>query len=277
MTQQVPPDRIRQFCEEISRFYQENKRDLPYRNSQDPYRVLVSEIMLQQTRVEQVNQKYPPFIALFPDFIHLASASLPEILRVWQGMGYNRRAKYLKMIAEKVIREYAGVLPADPAVLETFPGIGKATACSVCAFAYNLPVVFIETNIRRVFIHCFFPGQETVADREILPLVEATLDQANPRDWYYALMDYGTYLKSAVPNPNRRSHHYTRQSSFEGSDRQIRGLILRILLNEPGIPCVDLREKTGCDRERFRRILGDLQKERFIALQKGIVMIAEDS
>jgi A/G-specific adenine glycosylase len=277
MTQQVSIDRIRKFREDIRGFYRDNKRDLPYRNTPDPYRVLVSEIMLQQTQVERVNQKYPPFIALFPDFLSLASAPLPDSLLVWQGMGYNRRAKYLKIIAEKVIREYAGVLPADPGVLETFPGIGAATARSVCAFAYNLPVVFIETNIRRVFIHCFFSEREAVSDREIFPLVEMTLDQANPRDWYYALMDYGTYLKSSVPNPNRRSHHYTRQPSFEGSDRQIRGLIIRILLNEPGITYLDLLEKTGCDQERFRRILGNLQKEQFIVEEKGIIIIAKDS
>jgi A/G-specific adenine glycosylase len=277
MTQKVSPARIRQFRENIYRFYRDNKRDLPYRNTQDPYRVLVSEIMLQQTRVERVNQKYPQFTTSFPDFPSLASAPLSDILRVWKGMGYNRRAKYLKLIAEKVIREYSGVLPEDPAVLETFPGIGKATACSVCAFAYNLPVVFIETNIRRVFIHCFFSEREAVSDREIFPLVEMTLDQANPRDWYYALMDYGTYVKSAVPNPNRRSHHYTRQPSFEGSNRQIRGLILRILLDEPGITFVDLVENTGCDQERLNRILGDLQKEQFIVLEKGIIMIVKDS
>jgi A/G-specific adenine glycosylase len=274
MTQLVSPGRIRQFREEIYRFYRDNKRDLPYRNTQDPYQVLVSEIMLQQTRVERVNQKYFPFIALFPDFLSLASAPLPDILRVWQGMGYNRRAKYLKIIAEKVIQEYAGILPADPAVLETFPGIGTATARSVCAFAYNLPVVFIETNIRRVFIHCFFRERESVPDREIFPLVEMTLDQVHPREWYYALMDYGTALKSSVPNPNRRSHHYTRQPPFEGSDRQIRGLILRIVLDEPGITFVDLWKKTGGDRQRLERILGDLEKDQLIALEKGIIMIA---
>jgi A/G-specific adenine glycosylase len=273
MPEQVSLEGVRQFREDIYRFYRDNKRDLPYRSTRDPYRVLVSEIMLQQTRVERVNQKFPSFIALFPDFMSLASAPLSEILRAWQGMGYNRRAKHLKIIAEKVCGEYAGILPADPAVLETFPGIGNATARSVCAFAYNLPVVFIETNIRRVFIHCFFPECESVSDREILPLVEITLDQANPRDWYYALMDYGTQLKTSVPNPNRRSHHYTRQPPFKGSDRQIRGLVLRIVLDEPGISEISLWEKTGCERERLDRILADLEKEQFIVRKLGIFII----
>lgn len=273
MLQLVSPDQIRQFREDIYRFYRDNQRDLPYRNTLDPYRVLVSEIMLQQTQVERVNKKYQQFIALFPDFSSLANAPLSDILRVWQGMGYNRRAKYLKNIAEKVIVDYSGTLPQDPAILETFTGIGTATARSICAFAFNLPVAFIETNIRRVFIHCFFREREHVPDREILPLVEMTLDQANPREWYYALMDYGTYLKSSVPNPNRRSHHYTRQSTFEGSDRQIRGMILRIVLDEPGITLVDVKRKTRCDEERLDRIIGDLEKEQFIRLKMGTLDI----
>jgi A/G-specific adenine glycosylase len=176
-----------------------------WRHSDDPYRILVSEIMLQQTQVERVAVKYPTFIAAFPDAATLARAPQSAVIAAWQGMGYNRRAIALKKCAEKITDEYGGTVPRDPDVLATFPGIGPATASSICAFAFNLPVVFIETNIRRVFIHSFFPDKEIVTDQEILPLVERALDREQPRVWYWALMDLGTELKKQMPNPNRKS------------------------------------------------------------------------
>ena len=160
----------------------------------------------------------------------LAEASLAEVLGVWKGMGYNRRAIALRTIAGLVVSGFSGVIPDDEAVLSGFPGIGKATAGSIVAFAFNRPAVFIETNIRRVFIHCFFGDQVPVSDREIVPLVARTLDVGHPREWYYALMDYGAVLGRRIPNPNRRSTHYHRQPAFEGSDRQLRGRVLELLL-----------------------------------------------
>jgi A/G-specific adenine glycosylase len=270
----LSPGQIDRFREQLYRFYRKHRREMPWRNTKDPYAVLVSEIMLQQTQVERVMLKYPEFIHAFPDFGSLASAPFPEILRIWQGMGYNRRAKFLKEIARTVVREYAGILPDDPEVLGRFPGIGRATAGSIAAFAYDRPVVFIETNIRRVFIHCFFPDQEEVHDTGILPLVRETLDRENPREWYYALMDYGTYLKRSVPNPNRRSRHYQRQPPFEGSDRRIRGEIIRIVLAEPGIPVPDLARRIGCEPERLERILGALVGEGFIRCDGDSLVIS---
>lgn len=209
------------------------RRDFPWRNTTDPYHILVSEVMLQQTQVSRVLVKYPIFISQFPNFKELATASIKDILLAWQGMGYNRRALYLKKIAEIVVKKYEGKLPDDPAVLDTFPGIGEATAASIVAFAFNKPVVFIETNIRRVFLHLFFEDRKSkVDDREIFPLVEQTLDHKNPREWYWALMDYGAHLGKTVDNPNKKSKHYTVQSRFEGSDRQVRGEVLRILLKK---------------------------------------------
>ncbi len=151
---------------------------------------------------------------------------------MWQGLGYNRRAKYLQESAKKVVNEFGGTLPQDQKILATFPGIGAATAASICTFAFNAPVAFIETNIRRVFIHHFFNDAESVSDKDILPMVESTLDRENPREWYWALMDYGAHLAKTMPNPNRRSKHYTKQSKFEGSNRQIRGAIVRLLLDQ---------------------------------------------
>jgi A/G-specific adenine glycosylase len=258
------PPTIREFRSIVLDHYRTRGRELIWRRTTDPYCILVSEIMLQQTRVERVAQKFPVFIAAFPDFESLAGATLADVLAVWQGMGYNRRAISLQKCAQRVIADYGGMLPADAEILATFPGIGRATASSICAFAFNQPVVFIETNIRRVFIHFFFLNCESVTDAQILPLVKQALYQKDPRTWYNALMDLGTDLKKTVPNPNRRSRHYTRQSAFEGSDRKIRGIILKILLTGPAQEIEELIQNAGGERDRVLRIIGALKKEGFL-------------
>jgi A/G-specific adenine glycosylase len=245
-------------------YYEQHGRDMAWRNTTDSYLILVSEIMLQQTQVERVTMKFPEFIRAFPDFATLAAAPLGEVLTVWQGMGYNRRAISLQKCAIRVINEYNGILPADVDILATFPGIGRATASSIAAFAFNMPVVFIETNIRRVFIHFFFTETGTVSDAEILPLVEKVLYRENPRIWYWALMDLGSALKKTVANPNRRSVHYTRQSPFEGSDRKIRGALLKIVLKDPFLEEEEIIGRVAEDPHRLRRILGALEADGFI-------------
>lgn len=249
------------------------RKDLPWRTTSDPYAIFVSEIMLQQTRVDRVITKYPEFIAAFPDFSTLARAPLREVLRVWQGMGYNRRAKALKDGADRVIREFDGVLPHDEQVLETFPGIGRATAASITAFAFNTPTVFIETNLRRVFIHFFFPDREGINDREILPLISQTLDQAQPRLWYSALMDYGAMLKKNIPNPNRKSTGYSRQPKFAGSNRQIRGNILRFLLESGEADEEQLVMHLGVPAERVRPLIRQMIREGFVQEMNGRLTI----
>ena len=258
------PQSVGEFREMVLAYYHRHSRDLPWRRTTDPYSVLVSEIMLQQTQVERVAQKYPQFIEAFPDFSSLAVAPLPDLLAVWQGMGYNRRALSLNGCAVRVMEEYGGELPPDPDILATFPGIGRATASSICAFAFNMPAVFIETNIRRVFIHYFFRDCAIVTDKEIVPLVEQALYRENPRQWYNALMDLGTDLKKQVPNPNRRSAAYSRQPAFEGSDRKIRGNIIRILLKHPEISQEDIVRLTDSEPERIMRILRDLETDGFL-------------
>jgi A/G-specific adenine glycosylase len=225
--------REQEFIQLVWDYYYQHKRPMSWRDNTHPYWVVVSEIMLQQTQVARVLEKFPVFIEQFPSFEVLAESSLGEVLQAWQGMGYNRRAKYLWQIAQKVIQEYDGILPDNPSLLVNFPGIGKATASSIVAFAYNKPTIFIETNIRRVYIHHFFSRLENIADNDLLPFIERTVSQDNPREWYYALMDYGTYLKTQIINPNRKSKHYTRQSVFEGSNRQIRSQIIKLLLQGP--------------------------------------------
>lgn len=216
---------------------------MPWRETQDPYRILVSEIMLQQTQVARVVEKYPRFIKAFPNFKALDKAQLAKVYGLWQGMGYNRRALALKKTAHIIVNDYNGALPQTNEELCALPGIGKATASSIMAFAFNLPAVFVETNIRTVFIHFFFKNGKKVADEEILPLVEMCLYKKNPRVWYWALMDYGTMLKKIGEDKNTRSKHYKKQSRFEGSRRQKRGKILKILLD-----CSGFKIKEICDR-----------------------------
>jgi A/G-specific adenine glycosylase len=267
------PPTIREFQKIVLDHYQKQGRDLIWRKTQNPYYIMVSEIMLQQTQVERVETKFSEFIDNFPDFSSLAYAPLADILRVWQGMGYNRRAIALQKCAQRVIAEFDGMLPADVDTLATFPGIGHATASSICAFAFNMPVVFIETNIRRVFIHFFFGDQEAVTDAEIQPLVEQALYCKDPCIWYNALMDLGTELKKTVPNPNRRSRHYTKQSAFEGSDRKIRGDILKLLLEEKRMTLKKIYSSFTEDQERIYRILTTLENEGFVTRSGSLFTI----
>ncbi len=263
-TKTLMPKSIDKFKQTIYQYYADHRREMPWRVSRDPYHILVSEIMLQQTQVGRVLTKYEQFISTFPDFDSVNKSPLQEVLKVWQGLGYNRRAIALHKISRLVVTEYGGVLPNSVESLQRFPGIGPATAGAICAFAFNQPTVFIETNIRRVFIHFFFPNKNGVKDKEILPLVEGTLDTRSPRTWYHALMDYGAMLKNEEHNPNRRSAHYNRQPPFRGSNREIRGLILRTLIEHPSVAEGELLRAVGKSPERVRPIISQLTKEGFI-------------
>lgn len=260
----LTPARIALFQKLVYDYYKSNSRDLPWRKTSNPYHILVSEIMLQQTQVDRVLKKYHEFIARFPDFASLARASLRTILQVWQGMGYNRRALALKKIAHTMVRRFKGKLPSDIETLTTLPGIGGATAAAIAAFAFNKPVVFVETNIRTVFLYLFFRNRQHVKDADLLPLVEKTLDRKNPRIWYHALMDFGAMLKKTQHNPGRQSAHYAKQSSFEGSDRQIRGMLLRALIDKACMSESHLIKAVAAQPARVRRILYQLQEEQFI-------------
>ncbi|TET34510.1 A/G-specific adenine glycosylase [Candidatus Dependentiae bacterium] len=261
------------FQKKIWDFYKKQGRSFAWRNVSDPYRVLISELMLQQTQTHRVIHKFEEWMHAFPTFAALAQATLHEVLLVWQGLGYNRRGKYLHEISKKVVVEFDGTLPVDQEVLMTFPGIGQATAASISAFAFNTPTVFIETNIRTVFLYTFFQKKDRVHDREILPLVAQTVDRFNPREWYYALMDYGVMLKRDLKISNRSSAHYAKQSRFEGSDRQIRGQIIRLLTRRGMIRFDDLIDLLACDNRRAQRIIANLSNEGLIGLNNGDVSI----
>lgn len=262
-----------QFRRKIWKYYKKHGRHtLPWRLTHDPYKILISEVMLQQTQVGRVEKKYKEFLSSFPTLKKLANADLSEVLKVWQGLGYNRRAKFLRDTARKIVGEFGGKLPHDPTLLAKLPGIGPNTAGSIRAFAFNQPVVFIETNIRGVYLHEFFPKKKKVRDEAILKLVEETLDTKKPREWYYALMDYGVFLKT-TENPNHRSAHYTRQSKFKGSIRELRAKILRFLNERPQTKTKILEHFKEAD-PRINQALTSLEKDALIHYHKGRYSIA---
>lgn len=290
MTDRVPnwpcatpdPD---EFCRRVraaGRAYARN--DLPWRFIDDPYAVLVSEVMLQQTQVKRVLGRWERFLGRFPSVDALAAADTAAVLEEWQGLGYNRRALSLKRAAEACARDRAGALPTTVDDLVALPGVGPATAAGVVAFAYNRPAVYLETNVRTVFLHELFPDCDQVKDAQIVPLVKETCPDEDPRVWYYALLDYGAHLKQTVPNPSRRSASYSRQGAFTGSRRQKRAELLRIVLaagDERGIAldeaharlnafeCSEGRSKV--DSDEFAAILTDMEREGFFTRSEDVL------
>jgi A/G-specific adenine glycosylase len=269
----ISPAAIKKFREIIYGYYRKHKRDFPWRHTGDPFHILVSEVMLQQTQTARVADKYAEFIHAFPTPEALAAASLRDVMAVWRGMGYNRRARYLHETAGRIVKFSGGAVPEAPEELELLPGIGKATAASICAFAFNRPVVFIETNIRAVFIHFFFSRRKSVSDRDILPLAEEALDRNEPRLWYSALMDYGAMLKRRNPNPSRKSAHHQKQKPFEGSRRQVRGLALRTLLEHAGITARRLSLIIGRPEDEVASVIHELEQEGLVRRKGNLLFI----
>lgn len=256
----------------------EHHRDLPWRYIDDAYAVLVSEIMLQQTQVSRVEKYWPRFLETFPTLDALASAEVALVLELWQGLGYNRRALALKRTAEACSERFGGELPRTYDELLKLPGIGPATAGGVMAFAYQKPALYLETNVRTVFLHELFPGEEGVSDKALEPLVLETCSKEDPRGWYYALLDYGAYLKSIMPNPSRRSKHHSKQSAFEGSKRQKRAELVRIVLGAPGISAAEAKRaldefeyekgRSEIAEDLFQSLITDLSSEGFFTFNE---------
>lgn len=261
----LPRKSVREtFVRDVWDAYRERGRhDLPWRKTRDPYRILVSEVMLQQTQVERVRGYYARFLERFPDIGALAAAPASAVVGAWQGLGYNRRALALQRAAREVVARHGGKLPRAYEELVALPGIGPYTAGAVRAFAWNEPGVLLETNVRAAYLDRFFKGREAVPDRDLVPVIEATADREKPREWYWALMDYGARLKATTGNATRRSKTYARQKPFAGSDRQLRGRVLRLVAERPRTRA-ELREATGED-ERLARVIEALTAEGFLA------------
>ncbi|MDO5357781.1 MAG: adenine glycosylase [Slackia faecicanis] len=275
----VSSDDIDAFVRRVREQGAELYRDLPWRNTRDPYAIWISEVMLQQTQVTRVLTRWERFIARFPTVDALSAASSADVVEEWQGMGYNRRALALKRAADICASEFGGALPVGVDELCKLPGIGEATAAGITAFSRDVPCIYIETNVRAVFIHEFFPDAERVTDKQLRPLVETACPAEDVRGWYYALLDVGAHLKKTQVNPTRRSASYTRQSAFEGSRRQKRAWIVREVMACPGIADEELHARldaeelrAGRDRvpvQEYRSIMADLSCEGFFSLTEG--------
>jgi len=270
----VTSEKRKLFHEVVWQYYRRNGRSMPWRDDPSPYNVLVSELMLQQTQVARVIEKFAQFTARFPDIPTLAKAPLADVLDAWSGLGYNRRAKYLHEAAKAILGNHFGKVPADLDALITLPGIGTNTAGAILAYAFNQPVAFVETNIRTVFFHHFFPDRTDVSDREILELVKLTLPAPQgktaglSRNWYWALMDYGTELKASQGGRLDQSRHYKKQSAFEGSLRQMRGMIVSALRS--GTVRVEALGNKFADA-RFSSALEGLIKDGLVEQEQGYI------
>lgn len=226
--------------------------------------------MLQQTQVDRVREKYVAFLGRFPDIATLAGASLADVLVLWQGLGYNRRAKFLHEAAKMIVRNGA---PTTLTELEMLPGVGKNTAGAMMNYVYEQPTPFIETNIRTVYFHYFYPDGEIVNDTELLGLVARTMDHERPREWFWALMDQGTMLKKQAGARLTQSRHYKKQSPLRGSVRELRGELLRVLAAGD---CAEgeLEARYGHDT-RFARAFAGLRRDGLVTVSGGVVHLTK--
>lgn len=248
----------------LSYYSAHGRHTLPWRKTRDPYKILVSEVMLQQTQVSRVVPYYEEFLRRFPTVRALSDAPLSSVLRAWQGLGYNRRAKMLHEAAKAVVRDYDGRFPKTAAELEKLPGVGPYTAGAVAAFSYNEDVTIIETNIRTVVTHHCFPDAEVVPDSDVLAVLRKAHPEGRSREWHWALMDYGSHLKKSGVRINKKAKGYVKQKAFKGSSREVRGAILRTLANAPatGVALAKLFPK-----ERKEEVEVQLQK----LLSEGLI------
>jgi A/G-specific adenine glycosylase len=264
-----------EFRKTIYSNYDNLGRTFPWREDTRPWGIVVSEFMLQQTQTERVIPYWERWMKRWPTPKALAETAMEEALREWSGLGYNRRGRFLKNCAELIVKKHGGKVPETPEALLPLPGIGSYAAGAIACFAYNYPAVFIETNIRAVMLHFFFNDQKDVKDKAIFPILKSALDRENPRKWYWALMDYGAALKKVTVNPNRRSAHYTRQSRFEGSFRQMRGEVVRTLVSQGPSNTDEIKKRTGILKRDLYKALEALEKESMVAEEDGVYRIKD--
>ena len=255
---------IHRFQKVVLDYYRQHGRhDMAWRQPPfNPYKIMVSEVMLQQTQVARVTEKFPQFLGLFPDLQALADAPLADVLEAWSGLGYNRRAKFLWQAAQMITTDFQTTFPSTIEELVTLPGVGRNTAGAIMVYAFNQPVAFIETNIRTAVIHHFFEDKQNISDAGITQIIIATLPKEQPRQWYWALMDYGAFLKQSVGNLNKQSKSYSKQSRFTGSLRQLRGQVLRLLMKD-ALTTKQLSNQVS--DERLPQVLVELEKEALIS------------
>jgi A/G-specific adenine glycosylase len=248
-------------------------RTMPWRDNINPYYILVSELMLQQTQVDRVIPKFNDFIYKFPDINTLALSSLADVLTLWNGLGYNRRARFLHNSAKKIMEEFGGKIPETLSELITLPGVGPNTAGAILVYACNQPVIFIETNIRSVYFYHFFLDSAAISDNELAQVMKRTIDTEHPREFFWALMDYGVYLKKQGAGQISKSEHYKKQSPLKGSLRETRGQIVRALTARDMDEQV-LRAEIDADN-RFELALKSLKKDGLVSETSAVLHLTK--
>lgn len=277
---------IKQFRKAVWHYWKkEGRHELPWRKTHDPYKILVSEVMLQQTQVPRVIEKYTEFLSLFPTVHVLAHATLRDVLRVWSGLGYNRRGKYLHDAAKVIAKQYDGDIKAATAA-EKLPGMGPYTRAAVRVFAFNEPHTLLETNVRAAFIHHFestlcksdlHKKDTKISDKQLVPLMKKAAEDQDPREWHWALMDFGVHIKKLHKNPARRSATYTKQSTFKGSLREVRGILLKSLSHSTKIETdlyLEVAKHAHIKKARVQEALESLVRDGLIKKVKGKWRIA---
>ena len=238
------------FQKKIFQWWKVNKRDLPWRHTHDPYKILVSEVMLQQTTVSRVLTKYPVFIKAYPTVKDLANASSGDILRIWKGMGYNRRALYLLQTAKTIHEKYYNKFPISEQLLSKLPGLGKYTARAVLVFAFRKDIAMVDTNIRQILTHFFFHDKPQ-SEKIIQELADQLVPIGKSWEWHQAMMDYGAMNASEWRRPERSRRMERKPTPFKETNRYFRGRIIDLL-----------REKSYKEKELIENLYLEYGKDK---------------
>lgn len=261
----LQPDKtgIIAFRQKILKFARKQGRNLPWRKTDDPYKILISEFMLQQTQVARVINYYQNWIHLFPDFCSVSRAKKAAVLKAWSGLGYNSRALRLKECCTLICKQHGGILPESLDELMKLPGIGIYTASALLAFAYNKPVPVVDINIRRVYLHEFKLPTD-ISYRAISDFAKQFIPKGKSAEWHNALMDYGAALSAQI---KKKFPPQTKQSKFDGSARQVRGEIIRRLLKGKSVAFTTLL--AGIPHPDKTEILQKLITENIVSVKNG--------
>ncbi|MFW9851901.1 MAG: Fe-S cluster assembly protein HesB [Candidatus Thorarchaeota archaeon] len=259
MNKAISPKRINDFQNKVFEWWSSNKREFPWRETTNPYYIMVSEIMLQQTQTSRVTNKFLEFIKKYPTPEVLVKAKKSDLLSTWSGLGYNRRALWLQEAAKQIIENKS--FPQTVKELQELKGVGKYTARSILIFAFNSDLATVDTNIRRILIAEGFASEET-NERELFEIAEKMVPKGKARDWANALMDYGAMKLTASKTGIKP---ISKQGKFTGSDRQYRGKILKILVNKKKITLDKLQDEIDLHEKKLDEILQKMIKEGLVA------------
>lgn len=264
----IPREVVSSFQDEILSWYKVNERDLPWRKTRDPYAILVSEVMSQQTQLTRVIPKYNEWLKNLPTVASLANAEPRVVFQLWSGLGYNRRALNLHKAAQMIMQHYLGEWPHDTEALQTLPGIGEYTAAAIACFAFDNQIPVVDTNIRKVMMVRFgeYFDKDESESKQVADLAQQFLPIGKAYIWNQALMDYSALVlkkeKIVVP----------KQSKFLGSRRSYRGKVVKLLIAHHRLSFSELwnniQDGHSKDEQWFYEILDELVREGLIKLEE---------